>query len=116
MKTVEEIKAAIEAAVPGAKVDIVTNPAPSAEHSLLLGHPTALAVARFLRDDADLALDYLSNVSGVDWPDKEIVEKVKVKLEGMVKSILDEEFKANPAKGACFSCGFRSICDYVEQN
>lgn len=81
MKTVEEIKAAIEAAVPGAKVDIVTNPAPSAEHSLLLGHPTALAVARFLRDDADLALDYLSNVSGVDWPDKEIVEKVKVKRQ-----------------------------------
>jgi NADH-quinone oxidoreductase subunit C len=35
-------------------------------------------VARFLRDDADLALDFLSNVTGVDWPDKEITEKVKV--------------------------------------
>jgi len=35
-------------------------------------------VATFLRDDPELALDYLSNVSGVDWPDREIAEKVKV--------------------------------------
>ncbi len=38
----------------------------------------AVAVAKFLRDDAELALDYLSNVTGVDWLDKEITEKVKV--------------------------------------
>ena len=31
-----------------------------------------------MRDDAELALDFLSNVTGVDWPDKEIAEKVKV--------------------------------------
>ena len=36
MKTVEEIKAAILAAVPGAGVEIVPNPGPSAQHSLLL--------------------------------------------------------------------------------
>jgi NADH-quinone oxidoreductase subunit C len=78
MKTVEEIKAAIEAAVPGAGVEIVLNPGASAQHSLRLDHAHALAVAQFLRDDAELALDFLSNVSGVDWPDKEITEKVKV--------------------------------------
>ena len=78
MKTVEEIKAAIEAAVPSASVEIVQNPAPSAQHSLLLKAETAVAVAKFLRDDAELALDFLSNVTGVDWPDKEITEKVKV--------------------------------------
>jgi NADH-quinone oxidoreductase subunit C len=78
LKTVEEIKAAIEAAVPGAGVEIVLNPAPSAQHSLLLAPSHAAQVARFLRDDAELALDFLSNVSGVDWPDKEISEKVKV--------------------------------------
>lgn len=78
MKTVEEIKAAIEAAVPGAGVEFVPNPSPSAQHSLRLAPETAVAVATFLRDDADLAFDFLSNVSGVDWPDKEIVEKVKV--------------------------------------
>ncbi|MGA8088492.1 MAG: NADH-quinone oxidoreductase subunit C [Terracidiphilus sp.] len=78
MKTVEEIKAAIEAAVPGAGVEIVPNPGPSAQHSLRLKPDSATAVATFLRDDVDLALDFLSNVTGVDWPDKEIAEKVKV--------------------------------------
>ncbi len=78
MKTVEEIKAAIEGAVPGAGVSIVPNPSPSGQHSLLLAHDSALAVARFLLDDPDLALDFLSNLSGVDWLDKEITEKIKV--------------------------------------
>src|SRR5512146_2407911 len=78
MKTVEEIKAAIEEAVPGAGVVIIPNPSPSGQHSLLVAHGHALQVAQFLRDDAELALDYLSNVSGVDWLDKEITEKVKV--------------------------------------
>jgi NADH-quinone oxidoreductase subunit C len=78
LKTVEEIKAAIEAAVPGAGVVIVANPSPSGQHSLRLEPSSAVAVAKFLRDDAELALDYLSNVTGVDWPDKEVSEKVKV--------------------------------------
>jgi NADH-quinone oxidoreductase subunit C len=78
MKTVEEIKAAIEAAVPGAGVEIVPNPSPSGQHSLRLAPERAVDVARFLRDDPELALDFLSNVTGVDWLDKEIAEKVKV--------------------------------------
>ncbi|MGC9157891.1 MAG: NADH-quinone oxidoreductase subunit C [Terracidiphilus sp.] len=78
MLTVEEIKAAIEAAVPGAGVEIVFNPAPAAQHSLLIAPAHALAVARFLRDDARLRFDFLSNVTGVDWLDREISEKVKV--------------------------------------
>lgn len=78
MKTLEEIKAAIEAALPGAGVQIVPNPGPSEQHSLLLAPESAVAVARYLRDDKELALDFLSNVTGVDWPDKEIAEKVKV--------------------------------------
>jgi NADH-quinone oxidoreductase subunit C len=78
LKTVEEIKAAIEAAVAGAGVTIVPNPSPSGQHSLVLDQEHAAQVAKFLRDDAELALDFLSNVTGVDWPDKEIAEKVKV--------------------------------------
>jgi NADH-quinone oxidoreductase subunit C len=78
LKTVEEIKSAIDAAVPGAGVEIVLNPSTSAQHSLRLTPGSAVDVAKFLRDDAELALDYLSNVTGVDWPDKEISEKVKV--------------------------------------
>jgi NADH-quinone oxidoreductase subunit C len=78
VKTVEEIKAAILVAVPGAGVEIVPNPGPSAQHSLLLKPHSAVAVATFLRDDGELGLDFLSNVTGVDWLDKEIAEKVKV--------------------------------------
>ncbi len=107
MKTVEEIKAAIEAAVPGAGVTVVLNPSPSAQHSLRLEPAHALAVAAFLRDDPELAFDYLSNVTGVDWLDKEIAEKVKVtrqvtktvdgpegtKLEQVVDEIVEETRK-----------------------
>jgi NADH-quinone oxidoreductase subunit C len=78
LRTVEEIKTAIEAVVPGAGVEIVPNPSVSGQHSLRLRPSQAVAVAKFLRDDAELALDFLSNVTGVDWPDKEIAEKVKV--------------------------------------
>ncbi len=78
MKTVEEIKAAIEAAVPGAGVEIVPNPSVSGQHSLRLAPAQAIAVVTFLRDDAELSLDFLSNATGVDWPDKEVAEKVKV--------------------------------------
>jgi NADH-quinone oxidoreductase subunit C len=102
MKTIEEIKAAIEAAVPGAGVEIINNPSPSAQHALRLKPESALAVAQFLRDDAELAFDFLSNVTGVDWLDKEIVEKVKVKktvtktvdgVEQQVEETVDETRK-----------------------
>ncbi len=98
----EEIKKAIEAAVPGAGVEVVPNPSPSAQHSLLLAPASAIAIATFLRDDSELALDFLSNVSGVDWPDKEITEKVKVKrqvakvvdgVEQQVEETVDETRK-----------------------
>jgi NADH-quinone oxidoreductase subunit C len=78
LKSVEEIKAAIEAAVPGAVVDIAPNPSVSGQHSLRLDPGYAVQVATFLRDDAELSLDFLSNATGVDWPDKEVSEKVKV--------------------------------------
>jgi NADH-quinone oxidoreductase subunit C len=93
LKTVEEIKGAIEAAVPGAAVEIVPNPSVSGQHSLRLAPSQALAVARFLRDEAELAFDYLSNVTGIDWPDKEIIEKLKVthqvikSVEGVEKAV-----------------------------
>jgi NADH-quinone oxidoreductase subunit C len=86
LKTVEEIKAAIEAAVPGARIEIMQNPGPSAQHSLRIADEDAMAIAMYLRDDADLALDYLSNVTGIDWLDKEISEKVKV-IRRVIKNV-----------------------------
>jgi NADH-quinone oxidoreductase subunit C len=78
MMTVEGIKMMIDAALPGSGVEIVPNPSPCGQHSLRLDPGHAVAVANFLRDDEELALDFLSNATGVDWPDKEITEKVKV--------------------------------------
>jgi NADH-quinone oxidoreductase subunit C len=94
MKSVEEIQAAIVAAVPAAKVEVVLNPSPCAQHSLRLDPEHALAVAVFLRDDAELALDFCSNATGVDWPGKEVTEKVKVtKLVDGVETVVEETVK-----------------------
>jgi len=75
----EEIKTLIEAGVPGATVTVIANGSPSAQHSLLLDHEHARAVAEFLRDHAELKLDFCSLVTGVDWPDTETTAKVKGK-------------------------------------
>ena len=69
METLEQIKSRIEAAVPGAKLAIIPNDSPSGQRSLLVPPAQGLAVAGFLRDDAELRLDYCSNATGVDWPD-----------------------------------------------
>lgn len=78
METVEQIRDRLLARFPGADVSVVTNPGVAAQHSLLLGATHARAVAEFLRDDATLKLDQCSNVTGIDWPEKEIVETTKV--------------------------------------
>jgi NADH-quinone oxidoreductase subunit C len=85
----EKIKSDIESAVPGCRLDIIANPSPSGQHSLLVDSEHAVAVAKFLRDSADLRFDYCSNVTGVDWPAKEISEKVKVKkiVDGVEKEV-----------------------------
>src|SRR5205085_7142007 len=54
MISLEEIKARAEAAVPGAKIEIVPNGALAVQSSLLLDREHAVAIARFLRDDPAL--------------------------------------------------------------
>jgi NADH-quinone oxidoreductase subunit C len=94
MKTAEEILAAIKLALPEAGVELVLNPSPSAQHSLRLDPAHAVAVASFLRDDTELALDYCSNATGVDWPSKEVTEKVKVaKVADGVETVVEETVK-----------------------
>ncbi|MCX6925870.1 MAG: NADH-quinone oxidoreductase subunit C [Verrucomicrobia bacterium] len=89
METLEQIKARVEAAVPGAFLEIVPNESPAAQRSLLVDNPHALAVAKFLREDPGLRLDYASNVTGVDWLDAVVQEKRKVKqvIEGIEREI-----------------------------
>jgi len=89
MESPEQIKARAEAAVPGAKIDIVPNPGPANQPSLLLGHEHAPAIAKFLRDDPTLRLDFCSNVTGVDWLDRTVKKTVKVKktIDGEEKEV-----------------------------
>src|SRR6185437_7735902 len=56
-------------------------------------------IAKFLRDDPGLHLDYCSNVTGVDWLDTETSEKVKVKqlVDGVEQEI--EEVRKTLASG-----------------
>jgi NADH-quinone oxidoreductase subunit C len=96
MESLEEIKVRIEGAIPGARLEIVPNPGPANQPSLLLDPEHASAIARFLRDDPALRLDFCSNVTGVDWLDRMVKTKVKVKklVEGEEKEIEEtlEEF------------------------
>jgi NADH-quinone oxidoreductase subunit C len=91
METLEQIKARIEAAIPGAKIDIVQNGSPSQQHSLLIDNEHALEVAQFLRIDPALRLDFCSNVTGVDWLDRVVKKTVKVKklVEGEEKEVVE---------------------------
>jgi NADH-quinone oxidoreductase subunit C len=93
MLSLETIKSQIEQAIPGAKLEIVKNDAPSAQHSLLVDNASGLAVAKYLRDEPSLRFDYASNVTGVDWPELELTEKIKVKkiVDGVEKEV--EEVK-----------------------
>jgi NADH-quinone oxidoreductase subunit C len=89
MESLDEIKARAETAVPGAKIDIIPNPGPAQQSSLLLDNKHAAAVARFLRDDSALRLDFCSNATGVDWLDRAVKKTVKVKtvVDGVEKEI-----------------------------
>jgi NADH-quinone oxidoreductase subunit C len=77
METVEQLRDRLLGRFPTAAVTVVTNPGVAAEHALLLGAAQAREIAEFLRDDPVLRLDYCSNVTGIDWPDKEITDTVK---------------------------------------
>ena len=72
---------------PGVAVELVNNPSPSGQHSLLVGAKDARKVAEFLRDE--LQFDFASNVSGVDWPPRKVKEVVvrKETVDGVEKEI-----------------------------
>jgi len=67
--TPETVLARIHAALPEARVELLNNPSPSGQHSLVVHRDDALQVAEFLKNDPELLLDFASNVSGVDYTD-----------------------------------------------
>ena len=87
METLEAIKIRIGSTVSGAKIDIVPNTSPSRQSSLRIDNEHAVAIALFLREDPTLRLDFCSNATGVDWLDRVVTKKVKV------KRVVEEEEK-----------------------
>ena len=89
MESLEQIKNRAELAVRGAKIDIVPNPGPSQQASLLIDNDHAVEVAKFLRDHPALSFDFCSNATGVDWLDRVVkkTEKVKQVIDGVEREI-----------------------------
>jgi NADH-quinone oxidoreductase subunit C len=89
VESLEQIKARLQAAISGARIDIIPNASSSQQHSLLIDTAHAREVARWLRDDPVLRLDFCSNVTGVDWLDRSVKKTVKVKqlVDGIEKEI-----------------------------
>jgi NADH-quinone oxidoreductase subunit C len=89
MESLEQIKARIEAAIPDANIEIVQNPSPPQQHSLKIDNEHAPDVAKWLRDDSVLRLDFCSNATGVDWLDRTVKKTVKVKkvVDGQEKEV-----------------------------
>ena len=75
--------------MPGARLERVANGSPSAQDSLAVDPEHAVAVAKFLRDDPALRLDYVSNVTGVDWLDTVIKQTTRTKqvIDGVEREI-----------------------------
>ncbi|PYK10091.1 MAG: NADH dehydrogenase family protein [Verrucomicrobia bacterium] len=98
MEALEQIKARIEAAVPGAIIEIVRNTSPSQQNSLRLDNEHARQVAKFLRDDPVLRLDFCSNATGVDWLDRIVKKTVKVKkvVDGEEKEVAETTEEKTP--------------------
>ncbi len=99
MEPLDQIKTRIETALPGARLEIIPNPSPSAQHSFLVDTDHALAAAKFLRETPELRLDYASNVTGVDWPDTVVKETIRSKqvIDGVEREI--EQVLEKPKPG-----------------
>jgi NADH-quinone oxidoreductase subunit C len=96
VETLEQIKNRAELAARGARIDIVANPGPSGQSSLLIDKDHAVEVAKFLRDHPALSFDFCSNVTGVDWLDRVVKKMTKVKqvvqrIEKEVDQISEEK-------------------------
>ena len=96
METTEQIRNRLLARFPSAQIEVAQNPGPAAQHGLLVDAAHARDIALFLRDDPELLLDYCSNVTGLDWPEREIVETVKKSVPdpaGGTAKIVEEKTK-----------------------
>jgi NADH-quinone oxidoreductase subunit C len=96
MESLEQLRDRLLAAFPDATVTLLQNASPSAQHALVVDAGHLVPIACFLRDDPALRLDYCSNVTGVDWPDKEVMETVRKTVsaaDGSGDTVVEERTK-----------------------
>lgn len=98
MESLESILARLRAALPEVEAHLEPNPAVPDQASLVVARDHALAVARWLRDDPALQLDYCSNVTGVDWPEAILKEKVKLRrlVDGVEREVEETVERRRP--------------------
>jgi DNA helicase-2/ATP-dependent DNA helicase PcrA len=61
------------------------------------------------------SLVYIERNKMVNYtPDAEHVERQKVRLEGLISDVLDEEFQATPSFD-CNFCGYGGLCDHEKR-
>ena len=67
MEAMEKIKEQVLAAVPGASVEIIPSTPAAAQPALLVDRDHVFAVAKFLKEDDRLQMDFCSCVTAVDY-------------------------------------------------
>jgi len=100
VEPLDQIQARLEAAVPGAQLALEPNPAVPAQSSLVVDRQHALAVARVLREAEGLEFDFCSNVTGLDWLEGVIQEKVRVRkpVEGVEQEVEETVERRRPGR------------------
>jgi len=100
LETLDQIQARVAVAVPGAQLAVELNPAVPAQSSLVVDRAHALEVARFLRGAEGLQLDYCSNVTGVDWLEGVVKEKIRIRksVEGVEQELEETVERRRPAR------------------
>ena len=66
--------------MPGLQLQVLVNPSPCQQSSLLVDSKHMLEVARILRDDPQLRLDFCSSVAGVDYLDQTLPKSIRTKV------------------------------------
>ncbi|HEV2646303.1 MAG TPA: NADH-quinone oxidoreductase subunit C [Acidobacteriaceae bacterium] len=94
----DTIKSELEANIPGCHAEIIANASPAAQHSLLIAPEHAFAAATWLREAPHLRFDFCSNVTGIDWPTKEVTTKIKVlkQIDGAEKEVEESQKTTTP--------------------
>ncbi len=89
MESLEALVSRMASVLPAIDVSLVPNEAPGGPSSLRVAPQDGRRAAEFFKSDPGLRLDYLSNLTGVDWPDRVTKQKVKSKrlVDGVEKEV-----------------------------